>query len=315
MTKPLVSIIIPCYNGADTITRALTGIVQQTYRPIQLIVVNDGSTDNSDQIIRKLEPEICKASISFIYIVQKNLGLGGAINTGLQHVVGSYLGWVDADDELLPKSIELRVSFLEEHPDFGSISSDAFYAEDTNWENSLGKVVYNPEENSKPDQFLPMLLGRSTFCCGCHLVRTEVFRRANGGMAINPFRYGQNMQLLLPVYYSSKHAFLNIPLYKYRINAQSMSSEIKNKSLRSFYSLRKEYIKNTRRTLQRIQGLPKRMRKYYEIMFRKLIYEGNLDAALQHRKSVDILLWKAKIKLSVFLLAIHPKHHQQERFQ
>jgi glycosyltransferase involved in cell wall biosynthesis len=302
MTNQKVSIVMPCYNGADTIARAIRGVTQQTYRPIQFILVNDGSTDDSDKVIRMLEPEILEAGIEFVYHLQNNLGLGGAINTGLKFVNGAYLAWIDADDELLPDSVRIRVEFLEAHPEFGSVTSDAFYAEDTDWEHPLGRLTHNPEENNRPNQFLPMLLGQSVFCAGCHMVRTEVFRTANGGMDINPFRYGQNLQLLLPVYYVSKHAFLNQPLYKYRVNAQNMSAEIRQMSLTAYYRRRKGYIENARNILKRIQGMPDRERRQYERMFRKLIFEGNLDAAIQHQSKPDILFWKIAVKLTALFV-------------
>lgn len=298
MSYPTVSIIVPCYNGSDTIARAIRGVIQQTYRPIQLILVNDGSTDNSDRIIREMDAEIRAAGIQFDYIVQENLGLGGAVNTGLKYVAGEYLAWADADDELLPESVELRVTFLEHHPEFGSVTSDAFYAEDAAWDTPLGKVTYNPEENNLPDQFLPMLLGKSVFCCGCHLIRTEVFRSANGGMEIFPARHGQNWQMLLPVYYSSKHAYLDIPLYKYRINAANMSAEIKNMRLRALYRRRKEYIQIVTNTLKRIQNMESSERRVYTRRFKRHISELNLDDALQRKAKFDMFFWKVKLKLT-----------------
>lgn len=298
MVQPVVSIIIPCYNGADTIARALRGVIQQTYRPIQLILVNDGSTDRSDAIIREMEAEIRTAGIQFEYIVQENMGLGGAINTGLKYVTGEYLAWADADDELLPESVELRVAFLENHPEFGSVTSDAFYAEDADWDTPLGRVTYNPEENNLPNQFLPMLLGNSVFCCGCHLVRTEVFKSANGGMEIYPARHGQNWQMLLPVYYSSKHAYMDIPLYKYRVNAANMTAEIEKMGLRALYKRRNEYIEIVLHTLKRIRNMSNPERRVYTRKFKNHMSEMNLDDALQRNAKHHILFWKVKLKLA-----------------
>ena len=296
MTNQKVSIVMPCYNGADTIARAIRGVTQQTYRPIQFILVNDGSADDSDKVIRMLEPEILEAGIEFVYHLQNNLGLGGAINTGLKFVDGAYLAWIDADDELLPDSVRIRVEFLEAHPEFGSVTSDAFYAEDTDWEHPLGKLVENPGINDLPDQFMPMLLGRSIFCSGCHLVRTEVFRTANGGMDIYPARHGQNWQMLLPVYYASKHAFLNVPLYKYRVNAQNMSADIQKMNSRALYERHREYIDIVSNTLSRIQGMSTRERKQYCFLFKKHMYELNLDDAIARGEQTNILVWKVILK-------------------
>ena len=65
MTEGKVSIIIPCYNGASTIAQAIRGVLNQTYRPIELILVNDGSTDGSESVITGMREEIEKAGIEF----------------------------------------------------------------------------------------------------------------------------------------------------------------------------------------------------------------------------------------------------------
>lgn len=296
MNHPKVSIVMPCYNGADTIARAVRGVLRQTYRPIQLILVNDGSNDASDRVITDMRPEIEASGIEFVYHVQQNHGLGGAINTGLKFVTGEYLAWADADDELLPESVRLRVEFLESHPEFGSITSDAYAVEDGSWEKPLSRLTHNLELNSQPDQFLSMLLGQSIFCAGCHLVKTEVFRTANGGMEIYPARHGQNWQMLLPVYYASKHAYLDQPLYKYRVNAQNMSAEIDRMPLRALYARRREYIEIVRQTLERISSMPQSDRRHYLHLFRKHIYELNLDSAVEKGATPDIIGWKILLK-------------------
>jgi len=293
---------MPCYNGEETIERAIRGVINQTYRPIEFILVNDGSTDSTERIILSLSQEIQNAQIDFLYIPQPNLGLGGAINTGLKHVSGEYLAWIDADDELCADSLAVRVTFLDDHPEFGSVSSNAVFVEDNDWEKILGYVTEDIETNSDKEQFFHMLLGKSMFCAGCHLIRTNVFKAANGGMDIYPARHGQNWQMLLPVYYCSKHAFINQPLYKYRINAENMSAEISRMSLRKLYRRRNEYIQIVRHTLSRIQGMSSKKRNYYLNLFKKHIYEINLDSALEQCNRVEILKWKLAVKIMLTVL-------------
>ena len=302
MHQSTVSIIMPCYNGADTVERAIRGVIKQTYRPIEFILVNDGSTDETNRVITSLEEEISGAQIRFIYIQQDNLGLGGAINTGLKHVSGEYLAWIDADDELLPRSVEIRVDFLEKNPYYGSVTSNGYEVEDGNWDVPLRRVTEQIERNSQEDQFVYHLKALSVFCCGCHLVRTEVFRQANGGMDIYPSRYGQNWQMLLPVYYASKHAFIDEPLYKYRVNASNtMTSECDQMTLAQLYERRQEYKKIISHTLRKIPGMKKREFVRYILIFSKHIYEINLDSAIERRASVDIFRWKVLVKLAILL--------------
>ena len=297
MEKPMVSIILPCYNAAGTIARAVRGVLRQTYRPIELIVVNDGSTDGTGQALAQLEPEIRAAGVRYIPIDQENRGLGGAICAGLARVTGEYLAWVDADDELEPDSVALRAAFLEENPEYGSVTSDAYLVQEGNWERPLGRLVRDLAGNSREDQFLPMLLGRSVFCAGCHLVRRPVFQRANGGMEIYPSRHGQNWQLLLPVYYASKHAYLDVPLYRCRVGGPGMTDAVQRLDPRGREDLRREYVRIVRHTLERIQGMPPAQRRRYLGRFRLHMADLNLDDAVQEGSRWDILRCRVRRKL------------------
>lgn len=93
MNKPLVTIIIPCYNYADYVEEAILSTVNQTYKNIELIVINDGSTDNSDEVIKKLQEKH-----KFTYINQNNTGIVATRNKGVSLGNGEYLIQLDADD-------------------------------------------------------------------------------------------------------------------------------------------------------------------------------------------------------------------------
>ena len=304
MEKPLVSIILPCYNAAGTIARAVRGVLNQTYRPLELIVVNDGSTDDTGACLRALEREILASGVRYLCIAQENRGLGGAINRGLARVTGEYLAWVDADDELLPRSVALRAAFLETHPDFGSVTSDAFLVEEEHWQEPLGRLVHDPAGNSRQDQFLPMLLGKSVFCSGCHLIRTEVFRRVNGGMEIWPSRHGQNWQLLLPTYYGAKHGYLPRPLYRYRVDGPGMTAQLRKLDLSGKAALRREYVRIVRHTLERIRGMPGCERRRYLGLFCLHMADLNLDDAVYEGKGWDVLRCRILRKLCAVVVWI-----------
>lgn len=300
MEKPLVSIVLPCYNAAGTVARAVWGILRQTYRPMELILVDDGSTDGTGGVLDELEPEIRAAGVRCIRVRQENRGLGGAISAGLAYVSGKYLAWVDADDELLPGSVEVRAAFLEENPEYGSVTSDAYLVEEGSWERPLGRLVRDRAVNSREDQFLPMLLGRSVFCPGCHLVRTAVFRESNGGMEIYPSRHGQNWQLLLPVYYAAKHAYLDEPLYRYRVNGPGMTEAVNALDLPGRRRLRREYTAIVRHTLRRISRMQPAQRRRYLRRFRLHMADLNLDDAVYEGTRWEILQWMIRRKLLSF---------------
>ena len=105
---PLVSIIIPCYNGAAYLEEALLSALAQSYPEVEVLVVDDGSTDTSPEIAQRFPVR---------YIRQPNRGLSGARNRGIQECNGAYLVFLDADDRLKPRAIESGFRALERHPD------------------------------------------------------------------------------------------------------------------------------------------------------------------------------------------------------
>ena len=97
-----ISIIIPCYNAAEYITRCLESVFSQTYAPLQVILVDDGSTDTTVDLIRSTPVPV---GIELKLIEQSNSGAAQARNAGLQHADGTYIQFLDADDELLPEKL------------------------------------------------------------------------------------------------------------------------------------------------------------------------------------------------------------------
>jgi len=107
-----VSIIIPCYNAAEHITRCLQSVFSQTYAPLQLVLIDDGSTDGTVDVIRRTSVPV---GIELKLIEQANSGAAQARNVGLEHANGTYVQFLDADDELLPEKIARQVKLAQEH--------------------------------------------------------------------------------------------------------------------------------------------------------------------------------------------------------
>lgn len=108
MSNQLVSIIIPAYNAEDTICRCLQSIVAQTYHNIEIIIIDDGSTDSTSNLVRQLQ----KSNPRIKLFSQSNSGVSTARNLGIKKSNGLYITFVDADDTLLPEYIESLVSAL-----------------------------------------------------------------------------------------------------------------------------------------------------------------------------------------------------------
>lgn len=254
-TCPLVSIVTPCYNGEKWIARLITSVLHQTYSSIEFIAVNDGSTDRSEEIILSFQDAFLEKGYRFHYVYQENQGLGGAINTGMKHITGEYFCWPDADDYLEQNSVELRVRFLIEHPEYAVVTSNAYIRNAENLADCRIMIPKEAAEHRAEKQFEMLLDGRGIFCPGCHMMRVSALDSVNPDRSIYPARRGQNWQLLLPVYYRYKRFFLEEPLYNYIDHPGSMSKDAP--TLESVLLRIKEHEEIILHTLEMIESVQK----------------------------------------------------------
>lgn len=108
---PLVSIIVPVYNAENTLEKCLDSLTAQTYKNIEILLVNDGSCDSSVEICR----EYCRKNAQFHLLSQMNSGPASARNNGIDHACGKYIYFVDADDYIEPQAIEKLVDAAEKY--------------------------------------------------------------------------------------------------------------------------------------------------------------------------------------------------------
>lgn len=128
--KPIVSVIIPTYNRALFIEECLNSVLNQTYRPIELLVVDDGSTDDTERITQKFKKNKETSDFQVILLRQKNKGAPAARNKGIKNASGSFIQFLDSDDLLLPTKIEVELAFLENHKNLDYVYSKAQYIDD-----------------------------------------------------------------------------------------------------------------------------------------------------------------------------------------
>ena len=127
ISYPLVSVIIPTYNYANYLSRAIESVLAQTYRQIELIIVDDGSTDNTASVIEYYKnkyPDVIR------YFYQKNSGPNAARNKGLDLVQGEFIALLDADDEWFPEKLDKQVSFAHANPKYGMIGCGIRWVKD-----------------------------------------------------------------------------------------------------------------------------------------------------------------------------------------
>jgi cellulose synthase/poly-beta-1,6-N-acetylglucosamine synthase-like glycosyltransferase len=149
--KNLVSVIIPVYNRPRLIVEAIDSVVCQTYRPIEIIVVNDGSTDETRVVLESLQ-ESLQTSLKVIHVV--NGGVGQAREHGRQAATGEFIQYLDSDDLLLPGKFKSQVAALEANADCGIAYGKTRLVSDD------GTVIAAPFKRSgeRFDYLFPLLL-------------------------------------------------------------------------------------------------------------------------------------------------------------
>ncbi len=118
--SPAFSVIIPVYNRAEMIRRAIDSVLNQTNPPAEIIVVDDGSTDDTSQVLKSYRPEI--------QIIQtENRGVAAARNTGIARAQSEWITLLDSDDQWLPDKLRRAVKFIEENPELRIFQSEEIW--------------------------------------------------------------------------------------------------------------------------------------------------------------------------------------------
>jgi len=123
---PFVSVIIPTYNRAHLIVEAIESVLAQTYRNLEVIVVDDGSTDKTPEVLEHYTGLDRRVRL----VRQDNRGVAAARNRGLAHTTGELIAFCDSDDLWLPHKLERQVAFLQEHAEVTLVYSDVMSVQD-----------------------------------------------------------------------------------------------------------------------------------------------------------------------------------------
>ncbi len=219
--EPLVSIITPSYNSGKYLDAYFQSILNQEYTNYEIIFINDGSIDNTEEIVLKYKKQFEIKGNRFVYLRQENGGQAKAMNLGFPYIQGKYFIWPDSDDELYPNNIIEKVRYMEKNPEVGLAMSEADYVDEQG--NIIGHLarICPAEDNFFED----LLLSKNVvFCPGIYIMRTELFFKHISDRHINESRIGQNYQILLPIVYHEKWGYIDKTLYKYILHKNSHSN-------------------------------------------------------------------------------------------
>lgn len=248
-TKALVSVLTPGWNGKDFVHRLLDSLIKQTYKPMEYIYVDDGSTDGTSEIVKAYQTRFQEAGISFNYIYKTNGGVSTAVEEGLKHVHGEFLCWPEYDDWLTPDSIEKKVKYLQEHSDCAVVTSDAWLVNDNDLKRPYGVLSHKNPNRFDRNHFVQALLSNSVFTAACQMCRMETFDKTHPNRHIFPSPIGPNWQILLPLYYKYNRGWIEEPLCYYYVRSDSISNsnystiEKRRTSIYKFIETIKETIK------------------------------------------------------------------------
>lgn len=210
---PLVSIIVASYNHEKYITECVESIMQQTYPNIELIVVDDCSTDNTQEILKNLQSQY-----NFKLMINKvNIGVSGTRNRGIKNSSGKYLGGCASDDFLDYEKIQQQVEYLEHNQDYALCYGREGAVKDK-------KIIYRKNKNYKSgDIFSDLLLQRFWIPAGTVLMKREIFDRVGG--------YDEKLKiedydLWLRIASEFKFVYLDKQMYYYRLHGNNTSGDI-----------------------------------------------------------------------------------------
>ncbi|MES2131311.1 MAG: glycosyltransferase [Bacteroidota bacterium] len=222
--KTDITVLMPVYNGGKYLKEAIDSILNQTYTDFEFLIINDGSTDNSIEIINAY------ADNRIRLINQKNGGVSDALNTGLKHAVGEYIVRFDADDVCYPTRIEEQYNFMMKYPEYILVGSDADYI------TKDGEYIFTFNNKGYTDEQI-----RESSVYSCPFIHSTVMYKKQvvldlGGYEVKAHTF-EDYFLWTKLLKVGKVYNFNKPMIKVRFNPESVTVDSKdyNKTFRQLH--------------------------------------------------------------------------------
>ncbi|HUN07790.1 MAG TPA: glycosyltransferase [Aggregatilineales bacterium] len=208
MTQQTISVIVPCFNQAHYLNNAIESLLVQTRRPNEIIIVNDGSTDNTAEVAGRYGSPI-------ILINQANMGISGALNTGYRAATSDLVTVLASDDTLEPSSLEKRMKLLETHPEWRVVYSDVAFMNDTG--ELLGRYSQMMPELQPSGNVFGVLARYNLMPFHAFLFRRECLEKC--GYFDETLHWMEDYEFLLRLASHYDFYYLDEPLANYRVHA------------------------------------------------------------------------------------------------
>jgi len=219
--EPLVSIIVPAYNHEKYIAQCLESILKQTYKNIELIIINDGSKDLTVEIIKRYEEECQKRLQRFIFIDKENEGISKTLNRGIQESQGEYICFLASDDMYLENKIEKQVDYMLQNPHVKVSCTNGYYFSD---QQTKKKIIYKKtpkwvlkDEKKLFEHFLTQ--GTQIIAISC-MYGKEIFQDV--GLFDENLKF-EDWDFHIRTAHNHNFGYLNMPLVNYRMHDTNIS--------------------------------------------------------------------------------------------
>jgi len=244
--NPKVSVVIPTYNSAQFIVETLESVFAQTYKDYEVIVVDDGSTDNTREV---LKPYMSKIR----YIYKENGGVASARNVGIKNARGEYIAFLDSDDLWLPEKLEKQMEYFKSNPDVVLVFSDCILFGDKELIRKKNtKRIYSYKY--KGDMFLHLL--QENFIPTLTVIaKKECFDEVGYFDTDESLISSEDYDMWLRIARSFKIGYIEEPLAKRRVSRKSLS----------FSNINRAYmatLKVIRKTVDNIEDKSLNKRKF-----------------------------------------------------
>jgi len=231
--NPKVSVIIPTYNRAKLLPRTINSVLNQTFQDFELIIVDDGSTDNTKEVIKGFQNK--DERIKYVY--QNNQGESGARNTGLRESQGEYVAFLDSDDEWLPEKLEKELELFKrsDRKHLGFVSCNALIKK--------GDGIREYKTPRYKNNFKELL--KRNFICSPSsvLIKNKVFNSV--GVFDKKLKIGPDWDMWIRIAREYDFDFVPEPLFKYYIHGNNITKTLslskKERNLKYIFQKYKKY--------------------------------------------------------------------------
>jgi len=190
-TQPLVSVVIPVFNGAPFVAKAVTSVRAQTVKDVEIIVVDDGSTDGTQAVLADLQQ-----TMGITWFQQDHGGPARSRNRGIAAARGEFVALLDCDDVWLPEKLEAQLAIMRARPEVGLVHSDYEVVDDN------GSVLERVKARQSTEPLVRAFVGGHAALPSTLLVRREVLEKVG---ALNPELYGsEDSDLTIRLYIATK---------------------------------------------------------------------------------------------------------------